>query len=148
MSRSTCSTGLNAPKDFWWQWPCTSGLVGDGAERQLQPAGLGLAHQEFLEGSACAPTALASSSLRSEASSSRRVKRQLGSSPTIGTPRAAKGASGDHAVELDRGFVDEAGGQEGAAAAQRTAAACGFRQMHPIPARREHAQRGVEVSRS
>ena len=50
--RSTCSTGLNAPKDFWWQWPCTSALSAIGAERQLQPAGLGLAHQKFLEQSA------------------------------------------------------------------------------------------------
>ena len=43
---------LERAEGFLWQWPCTSGLVGDGAERQLQPAGLGLAHQEFLEQSA------------------------------------------------------------------------------------------------
>jgi len=42
--------------------------------------------------SACAPTPLASSSERNESSSSRSVKRQLGSNPTIGTPRAANGA--------------------------------------------------------
>ena len=50
ISRSTCSTGLNAPKDFWWQWPCTHGLLGDRRQAAAKDGRrLGLAHQKFLE---------------------------------------------------------------------------------------------------
>ena len=49
ISRSTCSTGLNAPNDFWWQWPCTSALAAIGPSGSCEPAGRGLAHQKLLE---------------------------------------------------------------------------------------------------
>ena len=43
---------------------------------------------------------------------SRRYRRHEGSSPTIGAPAATWGQALDHALRLDPGLVDEAGGEK------------------------------------
>ena len=60
---SACSTGLNAPNDFWWQCPCTTAFGAMGAERQIQAPRLRLRAPRILRaGGRCPPTGFASSS--------------------------------------------------------------------------------------
>ena len=82
----------------------------------------------------------------SAVSSSRRVSRQEGSRPTIGTPRSTKGESvASEALRLGPRLVDEAGREEGAAAAGRAVAVAGPRGGDAVAGGAQHAQGGAGV---
>ena len=145
-SRSTCSTGLNAPNDFWWQWPCTTAFAATGAERQREAAGLGLAHQKLLEQQRMRADALG-----------RRVRSQRQQFVAQGQQAARLEANDRHAarserrigrdqpVEFDTGVVDQAGREKRSAAAQRPASVRGLWNMDAVSGLDQHAQRGVEI---
>ena len=123
----SCKASTAAPtvsNAFWWQWPCSNAVrPGIGASgRSKRPAARSAATNSS-NSCAWAASALAAAPGSSAGNSSRRVSRHDGSSPTIGAPARDVGRERvEHAPRLDPRLVDQAGGEEGAAAAQRPAA--------------------------
>src|SRR5690348_11997425 len=116
------------------------------AEPQLQPAGLGLAHQEFLEQQSVRADGFCSIVLaqRQQLVTEREQAAWLETDDWHAARRECR-VGRNQAVELGAGLVDETGRKEGASAAERTAATRGLRDMHAIAALDQHAQRSIEV---
>ena len=121
--RQRLPTAPMAPNAFWWQWPCSSTLPRRPAiGRAMRPAAASRG-EELLEQQGCAASRSVSAPGSMERNSSRSVSRQDGSSPTMGMPRSTSGRGrGEHAAGLGARLLDQTGGQERAAAAQRPAA--------------------------
>ena len=85
-------------------------LLGDGAERQLQPAGFGLAHQKLLEGERMGADGLGVVVL---AQRGEFVAQGQQAARLEADDRHAAGGEGreggDETVELGPGFIDETG---------------------------------------
>ena len=79
--------------------------------------------------------------------SSRNDRRQLGSSPTTGTPRDTKGSRATSTRGLALCLIG-AGGQESAPAAQRPSAIGRCREVHAVATGGEHFECRIEVLRS
>ena len=145
-SRRIFSTGLNAPKDFWWQWPCSSAFGGDRTERQPQPAGLGLAHQKFLEQQRVRADVFRGSigtqreQLVAQGQQTARLQPDDGHAA-----RRERRIGRNQPIELRTRLVDQPRREERPPAAQRAAGIDGLRQMDAIAAFDQHAQRGVEI---
>ena len=140
--RRVFSTAPMAPNAFWWQWPWTS------ARRQPDGrSGRGLAADARNSSNRTARSASAEvlSPGSMARNSSRKVRRQDGSRPDH---RQAALDIGGQRVEDAPGFVaglvDEAGGEEGAAAAQG-AAVRRDGHGHAVAGGLEHAQGGARV---
>ena len=121
-------------------------LVGDGAERQTQAAGFGLADQKFLE-----QKCMRADAFRGIVIAQRQqfvAQRQQAARLKADDRHAARGERRigcNQPIEFGAGVVHKSRGEKGAAAAQRTFCIGRVRQMHAITAFDQHAQRGVEV---
>ena len=122
------------------------GLAGDGAERKLQPPGLRLAHQKFLEqhrmradrfGVVVGPQRQQFVAQRQQAARLQPDDRHA----TRGKRRKAC----DQPVQLGARLIDKPGRKERAPAAQRPSVIHWPRDMDAITTLDQHAQRGVEI---
>ncbi len=116
-------------------------------ERQIEPSGGSLAPRRNSSNSSARPATWRAASLFISAGiSSRKLNRQLGSSPITGTPRATNGAStasvrsasrrASSTLPTERKVRPQHSGR--VAVSRR-------REMNPIAGRGEHGQRGVDV---
>jgi hypothetical protein len=96
MCRSRRTVAAVPTSAFWWQWPWNRirrPLRSEPSRSRRPPSSIASASSSSTSRVAPATAKVAGSSGRSATCSSRRVSRQLGSTPTIGTPRSANGAS-------------------------------------------------------
>ena len=140
ISRSTCSTGFECAERFLVAVAVHQRLVGDGAERQTQAAGLGLADQKFLE-----QQCMRADALRGIVVAQRQqfvAQRQQATRLKADDRHAARGERriGCHQpIEFGAGIVDQSRREEGAPAAQRALlhrqVSADARDSRPRPAR-------------
>jgi hypothetical protein len=138
MSLSTASVAPMAPNDFWWQWPCRSAL-GHRLSGRACPPPLRLARPSNSSALDASGRVVALGQGRSLV----KPRMQLGSSPTIGMPRASAAPVPPRSPRPRR--ASPANRPRETPAAERTAAP--VRGLH---ARREagggeHAERGLDV---
>ncbi len=82
-----------APNAFWWQWPCNKTFSATRREARQESPGLGFADDELLKQNGVRRCAVGVGSGGHSGQLVANVKRQLGSSPTIGAPRSRNGCS-------------------------------------------------------
>src|SRR3954469_13994509 len=122
------------------------GLWGNRSERQVEAAGLRLAHQELLEQKRVvrnAPSVLVRPHGEKFVAQGQKTARLQ--SDDRHPARREAGQRGDHAVQLNPRLADKAGGQEGAPAAQWPPTLDRLGQMTSVAARRENFQGIIQV---
>ena len=112
----------------------------------MQTAGLGLAHQKFLEQQRVRADALCGvvRAQRQQFVAQRQQAARLQPDDRHAA-RGKRRVSRNQPIEFGAGLIDQAGRKKRPPAAQRPAAIRGLRQMHAIAALDQHAQRGVEI---
>ena len=108
-SRSTCSTGLNAPNDFWWQWPCSKALPAmEPSGRRRRPASASRTRNSS-NNNACALTPFAAyvRAQRQQLVAKRQQAARLEANDGNAT-QGERRVGCDQPVELGAGVVDQA----------------------------------------